>query len=71
MIFPDEDYSVSEKQHALPHKMTSTLIVREAKEDHKGTYECIAKNSLGVAKSSIRTYSKSISNTYSGRRLME
>ena len=41
-----------------PYEMTSTLVVSSPRQDEMGKYTCVAKNSLGVDKTIIRTYSE-------------
>ena len=50
-------YEVSESQIS-PFETTSTLSLLRAEKIDEGKYSCVAKNSLSVAQSVIRVYSK-------------
>ena len=50
-------YEVSETQIS-PFEVTSTLSLLRAERIDEGKYSCVAKNSLNVAHSVIRVYSK-------------
>ena len=59
MIHPESGgkYQVSETQLS-PFEVTSTLSLLRAEQVDEGQYSCVAKNSLSVAQSLIRVYSK-------------
>lgn len=56
-ILPDEKFVISEN-NTSPFQKTSILIISDASVRQNGSYTCVAKNTLGFAKSLVRTYSK-------------
>jgi hypothetical protein len=59
-------YEVTEKQLSESN-VSSRLVIRKASLAEMGKYECVAKNSLGVAETVVRVYSKHLTATLSAK----